>query len=141
MLKVLVAVDGSENSLRTVDYLLMLARNSREPFEAHVLNVQPPVTFGDIKKFIGHDALNRYYHDEGERALAGARSRLAAANVAHTFHIAVGPVAETVVQYAREHGCTQIVLGTHGLGALSGLLGSVAMKVLHLADVPVTLVK
>jgi nucleotide-binding universal stress UspA family protein len=43
--------------------------------------------------------------------------------------------------------CDQIIMGTRGLGAggvaaISGLLlGSIATKVLHLVDVPVTLVK
>ena len=62
--------------------------------------------------------------------------------VAHTYHIGVGPVAETIANYAREHGCAQIVMGSRGLSAISNLLvGSVASKVLHLADVPVTLVR
>jgi nucleotide-binding universal stress UspA family protein len=43
---------------------------------------------------------------------------------------------------AKEHGCAQIVMGTRGLGTVSGmLLGSVATKVIHLADVPVVLLK
>jgi nucleotide-binding universal stress UspA family protein len=43
--------------------------------------------------------------------------------------------------------CDQVIMGTRGLGssgiaAISGLLlGSIATKVLHLVDVPVTLVK
>lgn len=142
MLKILVAVDGSENTNRAVEQVLALVRNSREPLEVHVLNVQPPVTFGDIKKFVSPEALNAYYHDEGAKALAGARARLDKASVPHTYHIGVGPVAETIVQYARERGCAQIVMGSRGLGSISNfLLGSVATKVLHLVDIPVTLVK
>jgi nucleotide-binding universal stress UspA family protein len=35
-----------------------------------------------------------------------------------------------------------VVMGTRGLGAVTGmLLGSVATKVIHLSDVPVLLVK
>lgn len=142
MLKILVAVDGSENANRAVGQVLVLARNSREPLEVHVLNVQPSVTFGDIKKFVNPESLNAYYHDEGAKALAGARALLDKASVSHTYHIGIGPVAETIVQYAREHGCTQIVMGSRGLGSVSSLLlGSITTKVLHLVDVPVTLVK
>jgi len=142
MLKILVAVDGSDNANRAVDYVLQLARNYREPLEVHVLNVQPPVSFGDIKKFVGQEALNAYYHDEGIKTLAAARQRLDQSAIAHTYHIGVGPVAETIANYVREHACAQIIMGTRGLSSISSLLiGSVAAKVLHLATVPVTFVK
>ncbi len=53
-----------------------------------------------------------------------------------------GQVAKTVVEVAREQGVDQIVMGTRGLGGIQGLLlGSVATQVIHLADVPVTLIK
>lgn len=142
MTKILIAVDGSESASRAVDYVLRFARNSREPLDVHVLNVQPPVTFGDIKRFVGQDALNAYYHDEGVKLIASTRKQLDKSSVAHNYHIGVGPVAETIVNYAKEHGCAQIVMGTRGLNSISSLLvGSVASKVLHLANIPVTCVK
>lgn len=142
MSKILLAVDGSENAGRAVDYVLQFARNSRAPLEVHVLNVQAPVTFGDVKKFISQDALNAYYHDEGVKVIEAARRRLDKSSIAHHYHIGVGPVAETIVNYAHEHGCVQIVMGTRGLSPISSLLvGSVASKVLHLTDIPVTYIK
>lgn len=43
---------------------------------------------------------------------------------------------------AKSEGVDVIVMGTRGMGALGNLaLGSTATKVVHLADVPVTLVK
>ena len=142
MIKILVAVDGSENANRAVDYVLEFAGNSREPVEVHVLNVQPPVTFGEIKRFVGQDVLNAYYHDEGAKLIPPTRIRLDKSSVAHNYHIGVGPVAETIVNYAREHGCRQIVMGARGLSPVSSLfVGSVATKVLHLTDIPVTYIK
>jgi len=53
-----------------------------------------------------------------------------------------GQYGETIANYAKEKQCDRIVMGTRGLGAVGGLLlGSVARKVIHLADVPITLVK
>jgi nucleotide-binding universal stress UspA family protein len=47
-----------------------------------------------------------------------------------------------ISQYAKEKGCDHIVMGRRGLGSFTGgLLGSVAHKVLHLAEPPVVLVK
>lgn len=56
--------------------------------------------------------------------------------------VLIGPVAETIARIALEQNCDGIVMGTRGLGAVAGaLLGSVASQVVHLSDVPVTLVK
>lgn len=46
-----------------------------------------------------------------------------------------------VVQYARDNGCGLIVMGSRGLGAIQGLLGSVSQAVLHHATVPVLITK
>ena len=71
-----------------------------------------------------------------------AQERLKQANVPFTHHISVGHIAETIAQYAKENGVSQIVMGTRGMGAISDLvLGSVATKVIHLSSVPVTLIK
>jgi nucleotide-binding universal stress UspA family protein len=56
--------------------------------------------------------------------------------------VEIGSPAETIAKVAREQGCDGIVMGTRGLGAVSSvLLGSVSSRVLHLSDLPVTLVK
>jgi nucleotide-binding universal stress UspA family protein len=53
-----------------------------------------------------------------------------------------GPVAATIDRVAREEDVAHIIMGTRGLGGVRGLLlGSVTTQLLHLADVPVTLVK
>ena len=83
-----------------------------------------------------------WYRDEGLAALKQARALLDKAGVPFQHHIGVGEIAPTIASYAREKDCRQIAMGTHGRGGLAGaLLGSVATKVIHLADRPVLLVK
>jgi nucleotide-binding universal stress UspA family protein len=54
----------------------------------------------------------------------------------------VGEPAAEIVRLADERGVDQIVMGTHGRGAVVSLfLGSVAQRVVHLSKVPVLLVK
>ena len=54
----------------------------------------------------------------------------------------MGHVAETITNLAETLHCDEIVMGTHGRGALKDfLLGSVAMKIVHLSKLPVVLVK
>ena len=142
MKKILLPVDGSDNSLRAVQVAIDQARNASEPVQIHLLNVQLPIISGDVKMFVSPEQIKAYYHDEGIKALASARAALDAAGVTYVFHIGLGQVAETVAAYAKEQGCNQIIMGVRGLGSLTGLLfGSVATKVAHLVDVPVTLVK
>lgn len=142
MKKILLPVDGSDNSQRAVEAAIGQAKGSSEPVEIHLLNVQAPIISGDVKMFIAEDQIKAYYHDEGIKALTKARAALDAAGIAYAFHIGVGPVAETIAAYAKEKDCGQVVMGARGLGSLTGLLlGSVTTKVAHLVDVPVTLVK
>lgn len=142
MLKLLVPVDGSESSIRCIETLLRKIGWYRDPVEVHLLNVQPPIVSGNVTMFIKHEQLEEYYRDEGLKALAEARRRLDAAKVPYVFHIGVGEPAETIAEYARDKGCDQIFMGTRGMGRVAGMfLGSVATKVIHLAEVPVLLVK
>lgn len=142
MRKVLIAVDGSDNSLRAVRHLISEKDIYREPLSIVLINVQAPVVSGAVKTFLSQDQIEHYYREEGEKAIAGARDLFAAAGIAAEHRILVGDVAQTIARVAREKGCAQIVMGTRGLGTVSGmLLGSIATKVIHLADVPVLLLK
>ena len=48
---------------------------------------------------------------------------------------------EQIVAYAEEHGCDLVIMGSRGLGALRGILGSVSSHVLRHSSVPVLIVK
>ena len=48
---------------------------------------------------------------------------------------------DQIVQYAKDEGCDLIIMGSRGLGALRGMLGSVSSYVLREATVPVLVVK
>jgi nucleotide-binding universal stress UspA family protein len=141
MLKLLVPVDGSENSTRLADYLVKWLERLAEPAEIHLINVQPAL-HGEIGMFISKDKIRDYHHDEGIKALQAVRDRLEQADVNYTFHISVGDAAEVIVQFANEHQCDQVVMGTRGMSKFASLLlGSVASKVIQLADIPVMLIK
>ena len=143
MVKLLVAVDGSEPSSRAVDFVLKSRDLYKDPVEIHLINVQPSLPFGSrVSSVVGHDKIAQYHRDEGMAALKGAMHTLDSAGAHYSHHICVGEPAEVLVEYVREHACDQIVMGTRGLGATTSLLlGSVATKVIHLSPVPVLLVK
>lgn len=141
MLRFLVPVDGSETSLRAIDHLVKKLAWYREDVEVHLINVQHAL-HGDVSMFVDKDQVRQYHHDEGLKALAPAREKLDAQGVKYVFHIGVGDPAHVIAHYAREKQMDQIFMGTRGLGTVGSLLlGSVATKVLHLAGIPVLLVK
>ena len=140
-MKILIPVDGSESANRAVNHVIALEKQS-PGLGIHLLNVQIPVRSGHVKMFIGEQQLNDYYRDEGNVALQTARDKLSAAGVNYKHFIGVGHLAETIVQYAKEQQIDQIVMGSRGMSALSDfVLGSIATRVIHLASVPVTLIK
>ncbi len=141
MLRILLPIDGSENALRAVDYVIRTRTSHRDATEVYLLHVQHPLP-GDVTMFIRGDQIKQYHQEEGAKALAPARERLDTARIPYVAEVRVGDAAETIAQYAKEKRCDQICMGTRGLGRVSGmLLGSVTTKVIHLSDVPVVLVK
>jgi nucleotide-binding universal stress UspA family protein len=141
MQKILVPIDGSENAKRAVSTLIK-QHHATGDLDIHLLNVQVPIESGHARMFISKDDLDAYYRDEGRQALTGAAALLKQAGVPFTEHLAIGHVAETIVNFAQQHQFDQIVMGTHGrTGLTSLLLGSVASDVLRASKVPVTLVK
>lgn len=138
-MKVLVPMDGSEAALRALDAAIRRAKAAGG--EIVLLNVQTaiPSSVGD---FVGAAAVQGHYRDEGEKALAPARERLDAAGVAYEAETRAGSAADVIAAEARERGCDEIIMGSRGLSGVSSvILGSVADRVLHLAEVPVTIVK
>jgi nucleotide-binding universal stress UspA family protein len=139
--KVLVPVDGSDHSERAVRFAARLVQDVSR-LQVVLLNVQPAPSDVDTLH-MAQQAILDHLRARGDDTLAPARKILADAGVAHDAKVEIGeePAVE-IARVAGEAGCGHIVMGTRGLGALAGLaLGSVATKVVHLAEVPVTLVR
>ena len=142
-MKILLAVDGSKNSLDAVDCLIEHADWYREKPQVELLTVHLPVPkLPRMKVVVGKNQIRRYYEEEGEARLAAAKRKLYAAGIQHRPRVLVGPIAQTIVQHAKDSRCDLICIGSRGMNALGkALLGSTATKVLHLSGIPVLLVK
>ncbi len=140
-MKILLAVDGSEHSVRATRKLIETLGWYKEAPRIEVLTVHLPVPhIGGMGTVISHEMIERYYREEGETRLAGVKKELDAAGANYGTHVFVGPIAETIVEQSKKLGCDVICMGTRGMGAVPNvLLGSIATKVLHLSDVPVVL--
>jgi len=141
MLKILLPVDGSENSSKTVaDFIQLLGWYKEKP-EFHLLNVQYPLD-GNVSLFVNKTDIKQYHQEEGLKSLQNTRDLLDQAGIPYQYHIIVGDPAEMIVRFATEKQYDQIIMGPRGKGGIKGLLlGSVTNKVMQLSDIPVLLVK
>ncbi|MEK6595847.1 MAG: universal stress protein [Pseudomonadota bacterium] len=141
MLKILLPIDGSENSGKAVADFIQLLDWYKEKPEIHLLNVQYPLD-GNVSLFINPADIKQYHQEEGLKSLQHARDLLDQAGIACQYHIIVGDPAEMIVRFATEKQYDQIVMGPRGKGGIQGLLlGSVTNKVMQLSSIPVLLVK
>ncbi|MHB9117154.1 MAG: universal stress protein [Burkholderiales bacterium] len=141
MLKILLPVDGSENSDRAVRHLIGMAGHCGA-MDIRVMNVQPPFLYIEVLLKPRQEVIDAWARKAGKDAARSACALLDAADIPYTLELLEGEVAETLVQYAGREQCDMIVMGTRGMGTVANLvLGSVATKVIHLSHIPVTLVK
>ncbi|MCC6535766.1 MAG: universal stress protein [Burkholderiales bacterium] len=142
MEKVIVPVDGSAPSQRAVEFVVARAKEA-PGMHIYLVNVQePPAAEVVARAGVPAENLHVVHQREGMKAMESARKAFDEAKLQYTVSVLVGNVADHILARARELGCTQIVMGTRGRGALPSLvLGSVATRVVHGAACPVTLVK
>jgi nucleotide-binding universal stress UspA family protein len=144
MVRILLAVDGSESSVRATRKLVEMLPLYRDAPTIDLVTIHRPLNYlgGMAGVVLTREMVQAYYDEEGEGALAPCAKVLADAGVAFSKHVLVGEIAQTIARHAHESGCTMIFMGTRGMGAISNfMVGSVATKVLHLADVPVVLTR
>jgi len=140
MRTVLIPFDGSDNALRAVRYAASLAKELSD-VHLELLYVQDPLP----QKV--HDALSaqeiaRWRAGEADIILQPAKEILDAKESQYQVRIRVGSPANEIARHVQERRCDAIIMGTRGLGQVANLMiGSVATKVIHLVEVPVTLIK
>jgi len=141
MNNVLVPVDGSAVALRAMEHALQMLR-AQPGARVHALNVQMPKIHTWPSPLVSPDMINAELRKDGQRLLAPAAEMARVAGVTCLTHVSIGQAADEIMAYASLHECDGIWMGTRGLGAVKALvLGSVAQRVVHLAQVPVTLAK
>lgn len=141
MTNVLVPVDGSESATRAVRWVIrMLADQAGAPVQ--LVHVQPAIDAWEVRSHLGADDIARWYASASQAILEPAAAIVREAGIEVTTHPAVGDIASEVAACVTRLGCDSLVMGSRGLGPVQSLLlGSAAMKVIHVVDVPITLIK
>lgn len=140
-MKILLPIDGSALSLNEVHFALRLLHTGLKA-ELLLVNVQAPANLYEIVNQPDPALREQVNQAAGQHALAPALAALTAAGVPCESVVVTGSPATALLELIELHQCDLVVMGTHGAGPLrSAWEGSVAQDLLHLAPVPVLLVK
>lgn len=142
MLKFLVSIDGTENSLPAVHHVIRLKKEN-VPLSVVLLFVHyEPTPFGAVGGIVTPEHIKSLKGERSDEVFAAAEALLKGAGIEYLREFRVGQdIAAEIARMARERKCDAIVMGTHrGHPVLRSLTGSTASKAIHLADVPVTVV-
>ncbi len=136
--KILLPVDGSENSLNAVRHVISRAAD-KPAIEVHLLHVRTPLSY--IARFVSRSDIDGYHREEAVKALTPALELLSRAGVPHVDHVEFGDKAETIKRVAERLGVDQIIMGTARKNSITRILeDSVTGNVLEIAQVPVVVV-
>lgn len=135
MRRMLVAVDGSKNSVRAVEFASEIAAQFKA--EVTLFLAIPP---SDAALFSGKDTYFPRDKSLYDGRFAEAAKILEERGVNFRKQWEFGQPAEEILKAAAE-GYDAIVVGSRGLSAVEGfLLGSVSSKVVHHSKIPTIVV-
>ena len=138
--KLLVPVDGSENSLRALEEAIFLSKKLDAQITAlHVMEKAPTVYIHPQKEL---EELLKNYRKESERILEKCQQIGKNNRIELNMAISEGDVASKIIQYAEKGRFDMVVMGHRGSGKFKEMvLGSVSEKVLHRTKCSVLIVR
>lgn len=142
-MKVLVPVDGSDNSVRAAEYVLEMAKK-HPSMEVTLLAVAchyDAAYFAD--SWVGEEIPNEKCRQIFSKGLEKVKKFFDDAGVqVKTELLTGGDPGKVIVTHAEEKDYDKVVIGSRGLSPFRGaVLGSVTYKVLNSLNIPVTVVK
>jgi len=147
--RILVAVDGSDTSMKAADYAITLAKNNdnneAEIFVINVIDIPPMFKMlpSDTRKQlirIGRQQATQIFDTIEQMAKRhDVKTNKINTEMVETSSVSV---ADEIIRYAKEKDVDLIVVGTKGRSGMSkALLGSVASKVLTYSPCSVLVVR
>ena len=138
----LVAVDGSLNSLRAVKYAVKLAHNLRTKTSITLINVYDDDPLNLVKQYTSTNTVREYLAELSQKELKSALKFLGTTKIKHNAIIEFGHIAATICRVLQKEQFDMIILGAKGRSGLADLaLGSISQRVSAIAKQPVLLIK
>ncbi len=139
MKKILVALDGSKNSMRGLTKAIDIAdKNSSTIIGINVVNVPISYFVSRPKMEIKEDMIK-----ESKKIIDGAKIKCKKAGISFESKIIPGgDPGYDIIKFAKKSKSDIIIIGSRGLNPLKEIfLGSVSNYVLHKSKIPVLIIK
>jgi nucleotide-binding universal stress UspA family protein len=140
MMKVLIPVDDSPNSLTAVRHALNRFM-SGQPMEIHLLHVRKPLS-RHVARFFGWRRRAAWHREEAEKRLAAARGMLEKFGVPYAAHVELADdKARAIHNAARRYGVDHILIATARASTITRMVRDAATnRLLDITHVPVEVV-
>jgi nucleotide-binding universal stress UspA family protein len=140
-MRIVLAADGSPYTKKALAFITANESLCGPNDELIVVNVQMPIP-PRVKTMVGTAAVTGYHEEEAAKVLKPIDKLLGRKGLNYRCEWSAGEPAQQIIKAVQKYKAQMIVMGTHGYGMLGrAVMGSVAQRVLHDADVPVLLVK
>lgn len=137
--EILLAVDGSDHALHATKVAAELARTLKSK------NLRIVVAYDPIPPYLGEPNLQQAISarmKEAQKILKKAEEAVGEIPAEVHTELIEGSPAEAIIEVAKTRKCDLIVMGSRGLGRLTGaLLGSNSQKVVSHAPCPVLIAR
>ncbi len=139
--KILVPLDGSENSMRALKYGLFLCSKLKSKLTILYVIEIPPFVYIQSQKIVNSIILE--LEKEAKDILKKSANQAKGFDIElETVSLKGDDVCSIIIGYSEKNGFDLIVIGSRGKGLFKeALLGSISHKVLHHSKVPVLVVK
>ena len=138
--RILVPTDGSECADSAVEHAIDIA--GQYDAELHVLSVIDARDVSHSAPAISIEQVEQTLRERAESVVEDVAARAEETGVSVVTAVEPGLPDDTLVEYADEHDCDLIVMGTHGrTGIQRRIIGSVAEQIVRDASIPVLTVK
>lgn len=135
---VIAALDGSEQSLLALKH----ARAIADCFKSKLILMHAFPRTSDLRDSVEYNNLIAMRTRVGQAIIDAARKQLGHTKLDIEEDLLEGPAADAILSAAAIRKCDLIVMGSRGIGSLTGMVfGSVSTKVSHYAPCPVMVVR
>ncbi|MEN9771692.1 MAG: hypothetical protein RJA58_335 [Pseudomonadota bacterium] len=137
-----IAIDGSENSLRALREAIRLSKLLKDPASLVLINVHLSALISPVARGIDRKQIESYMDQIAEEELADAKRIVAEAGMSADIVKGHGEVAPTILETLQKEKIEMLVLGGKGRSSVTDLLlGSITTKLISLSPIPVIVVK
>ena len=138
--KLLVPVDGSDNSFRALNHAIFLSKKVTAQITALRVMEYLPLVYVQSQRTL--DKIISKYIEESKNILNKSRDIGKKNGVRIETRLRKGDAALNIIDYSKKENYDTIIMGRRGMGKLKQLvLGSTSTKVLNHSDCTVVIVK